>query len=316
MFGYNPVTGSVPWRSEGFGGGSSSSRGGGGGLGAGGVLFLHAGRATIVNSTLTANTAQGGDGGSTQVGDDGGGLGLGGAVFILDGTVRVTNSTLSHNTVATGRAQSMRRAAGGSLFVIVRSEAKATLENSIFSDTSGGSDVEADTSRLQPPNTAIVLDASAPNLIQSWPYGRPPMGGAPGVRLGGVLLETMAQLEGLQGSDGLTPTRRLGPSSPARCAGAGGICATPPVGGKDQLGRMRGTTQCSLGAVEDASSCRDPQMSTDLGVDLGGGNKPPDCTCSFHRRSPGAGAGPTLGLFGLGGLVALLRRRVVRRRRS
>ncbi len=61
----------------------------------GGAVFNLAGNLVIVNSTLTANMAQGGSGTNA-------GSGLGGAVFNLNGVVQITNSTLAGNTVQTG----------------------------------------------------------------------------------------------------------------------------------------------------------------------------------------------------------------------
>jgi hypothetical protein len=92
-----------------FGGGSGDilhGGRGGGGAGMGGAIFnmgadsidQGSGTLTIINSTLTGNTAHGGNGYEP-------GLGLGGAVFNLDGQVTFTYSTIDANTVVPGTAQ-------------------------------------------------------------------------------------------------------------------------------------------------------------------------------------------------------------------
>jgi hypothetical protein len=85
----------------GFGGGAGEGGDltlvGGGGAGMGGAVFNQNGTLAIVNSTLSANTAQGGTGFEN-------GSGLGGAVFNLNGTVSVTSSTLAQNTADEGTA--------------------------------------------------------------------------------------------------------------------------------------------------------------------------------------------------------------------
>ena len=75
------------------------------------------GSLTVINSTLTANTAQGG--GSSTSGDGGpgtGGSGFGGAIFNLDGTASITFSTLVANTVTAGVGSSNGSADGGAIY--------------------------------------------------------------------------------------------------------------------------------------------------------------------------------------------------------
>jgi uncharacterized repeat protein (TIGR01451 family) len=98
----------------GFGGGGGSagysytgpiSGGFGGGAGLGGALFNDAGgAATISDSTLSGNTAQGGAGGPAYGtgGPGSAGSGLGGAAFNRSGTLTIPNSTLSGNTANQG----------------------------------------------------------------------------------------------------------------------------------------------------------------------------------------------------------------------
>lgn len=113
----------------GFGGGHATGQGlgaGGGGGGMGGAIFSMFGSLTVINSTLTANTAQGG--GSVTylvdpktgirnvlVGFSTGGSGFGGAIFNLDGTASITFSTLAANTVTAGTGSTNGSADGGAL---------------------------------------------------------------------------------------------------------------------------------------------------------------------------------------------------------
>jgi hypothetical protein len=79
----------------GFGAGigiSGGSVGGGGGAGMGGAIFNFSGDLTVINSTLTANTATGG---GSMMGQPGGGFG--GAIFNLNGDVTLVNATLAQN---------------------------------------------------------------------------------------------------------------------------------------------------------------------------------------------------------------------------
>jgi hypothetical protein len=85
--------------------------GGGGGAGLGGAIFNNGGTITLINSTLTGNTARGSRNGTTPARFTGlsigqvpaqPGSGLGGAIFNRNGTVTITSSTLSGNTAAKG----------------------------------------------------------------------------------------------------------------------------------------------------------------------------------------------------------------------
>jgi hypothetical protein len=101
---------------------------GGGGAGMGGALFDHGGSITILDSTLTANSARGGTGANP-------GQGLGGAVFVLNGAASsVRSSTIDANTAD----------AGGALEIVGYDSAKSTdpasvtVQNSILAGTPGG----------------------------------------------------------------------------------------------------------------------------------------------------------------------------------
>jgi hypothetical protein len=92
-----------------FGGGTGGTGsptdtggGGGGGAGLGGAIFNNQGaRLTLINATLSANSALGGSGGAGATAGDNG-QGLGGAVFNRNGTVTILFSSLSGNTAADG----------------------------------------------------------------------------------------------------------------------------------------------------------------------------------------------------------------------
>jgi hypothetical protein len=138
--------------------------GGGGGGGLGGAIFNHLGTLSLINCTLTDNTAQGGDGsdakmfvtGSGTGGD--GGSGLGGALFNLNGTVTVTNATLAANTVTAGAGGTGvggaadgggGQANGGAIYNLAYGNtfaggvtaAAVTLRNSILANSVGGNDL-------------------------------------------------------------------------------------------------------------------------------------------------------------------------------
>ena len=133
----------------GFGGGHASAQGsGGGGGGMGGAVFSMFGSLTVINSTLTANTAQGG--GSSTSGDGGpgtGGSGFGGAIFNLDGTASITFSTLVANTVTAGVGSSNGSADGGAIYNLAYGSnydtgaavsASATISDSFLANTTSG----------------------------------------------------------------------------------------------------------------------------------------------------------------------------------
>jgi hypothetical protein len=145
---------------------STESGGGGGGGGLGGAIFNHRGALTLINSTLTANTAQGGQGGdafgSISNKGGGGGSGLGAGVFNLNGTVTVNFSTIAANTVIAGAGGvgvggqpngSAGAAGGGALYNLAYgnrietggvSTATVTLRNSILANSTGGGDLVND----------------------------------------------------------------------------------------------------------------------------------------------------------------------------
>jgi hypothetical protein len=229
----------------GFGGGNgaliSSSGGGGGGAGMGGAIFNHQGTLTLLNSTLSGNTAVGGQAGSAADA----GRGLGGAIFNLNGAVRIDYSTIAYNTADDGGAlynlgylaedtgdpdghtYSAHVVAAGSIITpAVVSAAPAMV--------SGGLQNTVD----DPGDTTI--DPTASNLI----------GAATEIGDGAVLrgpntLEGDPVLGLLAENGGLTPTHALSPASPAIDT-AQGTCPST-----DQRGEARPSGfACDIGAFE------------------------------------------------------------------
>ncbi len=156
----------------GFGGGNGNASGqGGGGAGLGGAIFNAAGSVIISNSTLAGNTARGGlsDGGA------GGGSGYGGALFNLNGSITLTNDTLADNTV--GGASS----AGGALYTLglnsvltaftetttigTAAGAQATLVNTIFANSSGGSDIVNNNSTVRGSDNLATQSSGLPTVV-------------------------------------------------------------------------------------------------------------------------------------------------------
>jgi hypothetical protein len=227
----------------GFGGGGSSrspsSSRSGGGAGMGGGLFNMYGSLTLVNCTLTGNTAQGGYG-------YGSGSGYGGAVFNLDGTVNLTFCTLSGNTVAAGQAYDSNHtgtANGGDVYNLAYGNvyntggaisSTATIANSILANSTGGNDLVNNVVNGANTNTATVT-LSGPNLVRS----------STGTISGTTPLTSDPQLGSLQNNGGPTPTLAIPNSSPATGAATSVSGVTT-----DQREYTRPTTTPSLGAYD------------------------------------------------------------------
>ena len=172
----------------GFGGGGS----GGGGGGMGGAIFSMYGSVTVINSTLTNNTAQGGAGGSTydiDTAGGGGGSGLGGAIFNLDGTVSLTFATIADNSVGGGNGGSggggfdggngangsvdggaiYNLAYGNNVYTGGPVTASVTLIDSILSGTSGGTNdlvsQEVDGANANNTGNTASVTATGPNIV-------------------------------------------------------------------------------------------------------------------------------------------------------
>ncbi len=159
-----------PGGAPGFGGGGSASFGGAG-AGMGGAIFNAAGAVNIVNSTLTGNSAEGGSGGTSPYGGDGGnGAGFGSAVFNLNGSINLTNDTLASNTVAGASTD------GGALYTMgmngvlgssTAAQAVATLNNDIFANTTGGTDIVNNNGTVSGGNNLATQTTSLPTGVTS-----------------------------------------------------------------------------------------------------------------------------------------------------
>jgi hypothetical protein len=199
----------------GFGGGDgaliSSSGGGGGGAGMGGAIFNHQGELTLLNSTLSGNTAVGGQAG--QAADAG--RSFGGAIFNLNGAVRIDYSTIAYNTAGDGGAlynlgylaedtgdpdghtYSARVVATGSIISpTVVSAAPAMVSGGLENTVVGPGDTTIDL-------TASNLNEAATKI------------GAGEVLTGPNTLVGDPELGLLANNGGPTPTHALSPTSPA-----------------------------------------------------------------------------------------------------
>jgi hypothetical protein len=235
----------------GFGGGNgaliSSSGGGGGGAGMGGAIFNHQGTLTLLNSTLSGNTAVGGLAGSAADA----GRGLGGAIFNLNGGVRIDYSTIAYNRAIAyntaddggalynlGYLAEDLNAPDGHTYTAHVVAAGSIITEAVVSAApaivSGGLQNTVD----DPGDTTIDLTAS--NLI----------GAATEIGDGAVLrgpntLEGDPVLGLLAENGGLTPTHALSPASPAIDT-AQGTCPST-----DQRGEARPSGfACDIGAFE------------------------------------------------------------------
>jgi hypothetical protein len=240
----------------GFGGGTGSlySHSGGGGAGLGGAIFNHNGALSIVNCTLTANTAQGGTATIIQGSTDG--AGLGGAIFNLDGTVYILQSTLAFNNVMNSNGSV--GLVGGALYNlayladteghILPTAAGVIIHNSILSDSSNGSFAVADLANAQPPTLAgnqpniatASITADDHNIVQ-----------ASDGTITGMPVANAPRLAALADNAGPTQTIALQPTSPAIDAGDPCVANLPAT---DQRGyaRIWGIAP-DLGAYEYAS---------------------------------------------------------------
>jgi hypothetical protein len=229
----------------GFGGGNgalmSSSGGGGGGAGMGGAIFNHQGELTLLNSTLSGNTAVGGQAGPAADA----GRSFGGAIFNLNGAVRIDYSTIAFNTADDGGAlynlgylaedtgdpdghtYSARVVATGSII-------SPTVVSAAPAMVSGGLQNTVD----DPGDTTIDLTAS--NLIEAaTEIGDGVVVTGPNTLVGNPELDPLAD------NGGPTPTHALLPASPAIDT-AQETC--PPT---DQRGEARPSGfACDIGAFE------------------------------------------------------------------
>ena len=131
----------------------------GAGAGMGGAIFNAGGNVTITNSTVSANSANGGSGVS------GTGSGMGGGLFSRNGTVNLTNSTFATNTVSNGSASGgaiMLVADGAGAADSMGTGITAQIDNTIFADSTGGSDAAFHTL-----NSGTSTIAGIANIIEA-----------------------------------------------------------------------------------------------------------------------------------------------------
>ncbi len=232
----------------GFGGGAGTATigfqiggSGGGGAGLGGAIFNYGGNVTIVNSTLSGNTAQGGAGGnngSSGAGGPGvaaqGGSGYGGAIFNAGGSVTILAGTVASNTVIAGAAGvgsygsangAPGSAEGGGVYNYA--PGSLTLKNTILANSAGGQDCRNDGGSVAAPD-------SDRNLIETHTgCGTPALTGDP-------------QLAALADNGGATFTHALLPGSPALDAG---LCLAEAPADQRGVARPQGPA-CDVGAYE------------------------------------------------------------------
>ncbi len=177
------------------------------------------GSVTVVNSTFTLNTADGGrsNGGGGNSGG-GNGSGYGGAIFNLDGTVSLTNATLAGDTVSTDGGELYNLAygktpAGGTV------NATAVIVNSILANSTGGtSDLVNNTDPTHASGTATVT--AADNDIIRTSSGTISGATAP------LAVDPLLDPAGLANNGGLTQTIGLQANSPAIDAGNNAAATT------------------------------------------------------------------------------------------
>jgi hypothetical protein len=168
----------------------------------------------ITNSTLTGNTAQGGT--ARDLSATFGGSGYGGAIFNLDGAITLNEATVAFNTVA---GQDGGSADGGAVYNLADGNniqtggavsATVTLNNSILSDTTGGTDLAG---QIKGSNNASVGSSANANLVMSKNLGSTPIVGTV------ITVTNDPQLSGLFDNGG--PTQTLEPELFGPAFGAG-----------------------------------------------------------------------------------------------
>ena len=199
----------------GFGGGAAQEAParGGAGAGLGGAVFNMQGTLTVRNSTLSANTAQGG----ASNGSPDPGKGFGGAVFNLSGGFTAVGSTLAANTAAPNTANAEGTAVYNLAYDAATARtAQTTLRNTILGEGTGDDTLVSNRSAYINPSpnlgtaNATVGDR---NLVRT-----------SSVLDGGTITGTPLTADPLLGplgnNGGPTPTMAPAQNSPAVDAGA------------------------------------------------------------------------------------------------
>jgi hypothetical protein len=246
-----------------------------------------------VNSTFTANTAQGGTAGvnlgtNSSAGGNGGN-GFGGAIFGLNSRLSLTNCTLAYNAANAGAGNAPGLGDGSDVYMLAYRGAitDITLRNTILANASQGASnlVNRDLS-----NMSANLNFVGANLVQSWNNQGGTVTGTPTI----VFEPVLGPLG--SGGTGPTPTLPLLKGSPAIGTGDPMDCSNAPVSGVDQRGLPRAT--CDIGAYQTQPEPA-PDMGTDPSRGIGGG-----FTCAASgAKNPGSPFGLTALLIGIGALL-------------
>ncbi len=199
----------------GFGGGAAQEgpARGGGGAGLGGAVFNMQGSLTVRNSTLTANTAQGG----ASNGSPDPGKGFGGAVFNLSGAFTAVGSTLAANTAVPNTANAEGTAVYNLAYDAATARtAQTTLRNTILGEGTGDDTLVSNRSAFITPSPNLGTANAAVgerNLVRTSSV-------LDGGTLTGTALTTDPRLGALGNNGGPTPTMAPAQNSPAIDAGA------------------------------------------------------------------------------------------------
>jgi hypothetical protein len=232
---------------------------GGGGAGMGGGIFNMFGTLTILNATLSGNSAQGGNGS----GQAGGGSGYGGAIFNLDGNATLTYTTIANNSVSHG-ANGVNpardgNADGGGVYNLAYGNtlggkgntAILTLNNSVIGQNENyglSHDLVNDAENGKNTNTALVNGSSS--VVQG---GSILTGNGTNLLAPGAITVTSAPnlATALASNFGSVETLAPNSGSPVLGAGNADIPGLPSV---DQNGQPRPASNPDDGAVQTQST--------------------------------------------------------------
>ncbi len=244
---------------EGYGGGGgrdlsdqAAFGGGGGGAGMGGGIFNMFGSLTIINSTLSGNTARGGNGG----GGAGHGVGLGGAIFNLDGGTTLTYTSIANNSTINGSSKPGGSADGGGVYNLVYGNnilfpgapnvAYLALDNSVIGQDSGGNDLVNDSEKGAIPNLNFAKIDGSSSVVQG---GAQQIGnGTNTVAPGAITVTSVPDLATVLADNG-GPTETLAPGSASPVLGAGDA-SIPGLPSVDQRHEERPATNPEDGAFQ------------------------------------------------------------------
>jgi hypothetical protein len=251
------------------------------------------GTTTVVNSTLTGNTAQPGRNLTGAIGN-----GLGGAIFNLDGSVSLTYATIAENNTLNGGA--VYNLAFGNDQAGNAATATLTLVNSVLGQDSRGIDLINDAENGAHTNTAKVLGST--NLVQS----NANTGNGTHTIASGVITRTGSPQVGTLANNGGNILTLLPPTgSPALFAANGNLPGLPLV---DQRGLPRPApgsgTKPDLGAVQHKDIVVSP---ADVSTTFTAGAQTITLTATVTAFGQPAGAGQVqFSVPGLGPVTAMI----------